>query len=168
MSTPSNPYAEYLGSRDALTILNETPARLQALVESLGAARMQQSYAPGKWPLNTIVCHLADCELTFGYRWRQVVAQPHHTIQPFDQDAWAEPYGALDARAALASFCANRAWNANWLKSLKHEAFSKAATHPERGELTLQTLIEITAGHDLNHLGQFEQVAVAAKAGSSL
>ena len=45
-----------------------------------------------------------------------------------------------------------------WLKSLKPFMFDKPVTHPERGELTLQKLLEITAGHDLNHLGQFEQV----------
>ena len=85
-------------------------------VERLGASGMAQSYAPGKWALNTVVCHLADCELAFGYRWRQVVAQPHHLIQPFDQDAWAAQYSVLDAKTALASFLATRHWNLSWLK----------------------------------------------------
>jgi hypothetical protein len=165
MATATNPYAKYLAGRDALEVLSETPGRLQALTQTLGPARMKESYAPGKWALNTVVCHLADCELTFGYRWRQVVAQAHHIIQPFDQDAWAANYGGLDPAAALTAFCSNRAWNLGWLKSLKPEAFDKVVTHPERGALTLRTLLQITAGHDLNHLGQFEQV-VAAKAGS--
>jgi uncharacterized damage-inducible protein DinB len=165
MSTSSNPYAKQLGNRDALEVLNQTPSRLQALVEKLGPERMKESYAPGKWSLNMVLCHLADCELAFGYRWRQVVAQSHHTVQPFDQESWATNYATLDPKAALASFCSNRAWSMNWIKSLNPNAFSKKVSHPERGELTLQTLLELTAGHDLNHLGQFEQVASAAKAG---
>jgi hypothetical protein len=165
MATAANPYAKYLAGRDPLAVLSETPGRLQSLIQTVGPARMKESYAPGKWTLNTVVCHLADCELTFGYRWRQVVAQPHHIIQPFDQDAWATNYAGLDPAAALTAFCANRAWNLGWLKSLKPEALDKPVTHPERGALTLRTLLQITAGHDLNHLGQFEQVA-AAKAGS--
>ena len=164
MATATNPYAKYLAGRDPLAVLGETPAQLKELVDTLGPARMNESYAPGKWTLNTVVCHLADCELAFGYRWRQVVAQPHHTVQPFDQDAWAANYGGLDAAAALAAFCANRAWNVGWLKSLHADALEKGLTHPERGELTLHKLLEIAAGHDLNHLRQFEQV-VAAKAG---
>ncbi len=64
-----------------MEVLAETPEQLKSLVETLGPARMKESYAPGKWTLNTVLCHLADCELTFGYRWRQVVAQPHHTVQ---------------------------------------------------------------------------------------
>jgi len=164
MATAVNPYAKYLGDRDPLDVLSETPARLQALIEALGPQRMKESYAPGKWPLNTVVCHLADSELAFGYRWRQVVAQPHHIIQPFDQDIWAAHYSSLDPKAALAAFCANRAWSVAWLKSLTAADLAKPVSHPALGELTLHKLLEITAGHDLNHLGQFEQV-VAAKAG---
>jgi DinB superfamily len=165
MATASNPYAKYLAGRDAMEVLSETPARLKSLVETLGPARMNQPYAPGKWTLNIVVCHLADCELAFGYRWRQVVSQPHHIVQPFDQDSWATNYASLDPQAALRAFLANRAWSVGWLKSLKPEAFEKPVSHPERGELTLGKLLQMTAGHDLNHLGQFEQV-VAAKAGN--
>ena len=68
------------------------------------------------------------------------------------------------ARAALAAFCSNRIWSVNWLKSLTPDQLAKALSHPERGELTLCQLLEVTAGHDLNHLRQFKQV-VAAKAG---
>ncbi len=165
MATASNPYAQLLGGRDALEVLSETPTRLQTLIDKLGPAGMKESYAPGKWTLNTVVCHLADCELTFGYRWRQVAAQAHHIIQTFDQDAWSTNYAGLDAKLALASFLANRAWNVNWLRSLGPEALAKPVSHPERGELTLRGLLQTTAGHDLNHLAQFEKVATAAKAG---
>jgi hypothetical protein len=164
MATAANPYAKHLGGRDALQVLSETPDRLESLVDTLGPSRMNQSYAPGKWSLNTVLCHLADCEIAFGYRWRQVVAQPNHVIQPFDQDVWASNYAALDPKAALAAFCSNRLWSLTWLKTLAPKDFAKPVTHPERGELTLHTLLQLTAGHDLNHLGQFEKV-VAAKAG---
>jgi hypothetical protein len=36
---------------------------------------------------------------------------------------------------------------------------SKPVTHPERGQMTFQVLIETMAGHDLNHLKQFESIA---------
>lgn len=148
-----------------MEVLSETPEKLKSLVETLGPARMKESYAPGKWSLNSVLCHLADCELTFGYRWRQVVAQPHHIIQPFDQDAWSTNYAGLDATAALAAFCANRSWSIKWLQSLNADALAKPVSHPERGELTLHKLLQMTAGHDLNHLAQFEKVAAEVKAG---
>jgi hypothetical protein len=165
MATASNPYAQHLAGRDAMEVLSETPEKLKSLVEKLGPSRMKESYAPGKWSMNSVLCHLADCELAFGYRWRQVVAQPHHIIQPFDQDAWSTHYADLDPAAALAAFCANRVWSVNWLKSLNPVALAKPVSHPERGELTLHKLLQMTAGHDLNHLAQFEKVAAEVKAG---
>jgi hypothetical protein len=164
MAAATIPYAKYLAGREALEVLSATPARLKELVDTLGPARLNESYAPGKWTLNIVLCHLADCELAFSYRWRQVVAQPHHAVQTFDQDAWAANYRALDPQVALAAFCANRLWSVNWLKSLTADQLAKTLSHPELGELTLHQILQVTAGHDLNHLGQFEQV-VAAQAG---
>src|SRR5882757_1760438 len=138
MATAANPYAGYLGGRDPIAVLNETPRRLKQAVERLGATGLEQSWAPGKWSARKIICHLADCEIAFGYRWRQIAAQPHHLIQPFDQDAWAVTYDSLGAEEALAAFCALRQWNCGWLLTLPREAFSKPVTHPERGEVTLE------------------------------
>jgi hypothetical protein len=78
------------------------------------------------------------------------------TVQPFDQDAWAKNYDKLEVKWALGAFITARLWNIEFLKSLPKEAFAHTATHPERGELSLQNMIEITAGHDVNHMEQLE------------
>src|SRR5271170_934519 len=100
-----NPYASFLGSRDPRQVIASTPARLGELLNALGA-RASQSPAPGKWSAREILCHLADCEIVFAFRLRQTLAEPHHVIQPFDQDIWAQNYGAYDAQSALAVFAA--------------------------------------------------------------
>jgi hypothetical protein len=162
MATIAQPYASLLGSRDPLSVISETSERINAIAGQLGAAGLARSYGPGKWTAHQIICHLADCELTFGYRWRQVAAQPKHLIQPFDQEVWAANYQSLDSKLALDSFSAARRWNASWLKTLDEAAFSKPVIHPERGELTLYKLLQITAGHDLNHLSQLDQIVAGA------
>lgn len=159
MATAANPYAGNLADRDPVSVLKETPSRLRKTIERLGRTGIEESAAPGKWSARKIVCHLADCEIAFGNRWRQVVAQPGHAIQTFDQDAWAAQYDSLPASEALDSFCALRQWNCAWLASLAAEAFALTATHPERGELTLRKLLEIAAGHDLHHLAQLDRIA---------
>src|SRR5262245_52586511 len=156
MATIANPYAGPLAGRDPLPVLNETPGRLKEAADRLGAAGLEKSLAPGKWSVGKIFCHLADCEIAFGYRWRQTAAEQYHKIQPIDQDLWAAPYGSLDANQALDTFLTLREWNYAWLTKLPKEALSKPATHPERGELTLQILIETAAGHDLHHLAQID------------
>jgi hypothetical protein len=93
------------------------------------------------------------------------LAEDHHVIQPFDQDLWAKSYPDCDAQLALAAFSAVRAWNAVLIKSAKPADLSKPVTHPERGTMTFQTIVETMAGHDRNHIQQLE--AMAAKAAGS-
>jgi hypothetical protein len=159
-----NPYASLLGNRDALQVAGETPNRLSEIARKLGQKGMERSYAPGKWPARVILCHLADCEIAFAFRFRQALAEPNHVIQPFDQDAWARPYSSADlsAAAALESFSALRSWNLALLESVPKETLSKPVTHPERGAMTFNVLVETMAGHDLNHLLQLDAIAGGA------
>jgi len=153
-----NPYAHQLGQRDPLEIIARTPSELERQAKRLGPEGLERSYASGKWPARVILSHLADTEMAFAFRLRQALAEPHHVIQPFDQDAWAKPYSFFDAQAALDTFSAVRRWNVALLHTLSPEVFSKPLSHPERGEMTFQTLVETMAGHDLNHLHQLEAI----------
>jgi DinB superfamily len=159
-----NPYASLLGNRDALQVATETPDRLSNLTKKLGPKGMERSYAPGKWPARVILCHLADCEVVFAFRFRQALAEPNHIIQPFDQDAWARSYSSTDlsGTVALDAFSAVRHWNLALLKNAPQATFSKPVTHPERGPMTFKVLVETMAGHDLNHLRQLDAIASAA------
>lgn len=153
-----NPYAKYLGGRDARAVIAESAAKLAAHARRLGAEGLKKSSAPGKWSAGAILCHLADCEIAFGWRLRQTAATENPVAQPFDQDAWAKPYEKLDPRLALEQFSAARRWNVAWLETLAPEDFARTMTHPERGTMTLQTIVETMAGHDLNHLEQLEGI----------
>jgi hypothetical protein len=35
----------------------------------------------------------------------------------------------------------------------------RPVNHPERGDMTLQTIVETMGGHDRNHLQQVEEIA---------
>ena len=48
------------------------------------------------------------------------------------------------------------------IRSLPPGAFSRSLTHPERGRMTFQVLVETMAGHDLNHLRQLDAIASGA------
>jgi hypothetical protein len=128
-------------------------------METLGTEGANRQPAPGKWSAREILCHLADCEIVFAFRLRQALAETNHVIQPFDQDKWAAGYGAFDAPSAFAVFTTVRNWNVKLLQSLPAEAFAKKLSHPERGEMTYQVVLETMAGHDLNHLSQVERIA---------
>jgi hypothetical protein len=162
MSNPTdtlNPYAQFLGNQDPLAVLPATPARLKALAQKIGPAKITTPPAPGKWSPRDVLCHLADCETVFAFRLRQTLAEDHHVIQPFDQDKWATPYSTVDANEALAAFSILRRWNLLLIDSALPKHAGKTVTHPERGAMTFATIVETMGGHDLNHIAQLERIA---------
>jgi uncharacterized damage-inducible protein DinB len=154
-----NPYASQLGKLDPLEVIAATPAELRALVDALGSKRIEQPRAPGKWSAREIVCHLADCEVAFAFRLRQTLAEERHVMQPFDQEEWAKRYAGYSVESALATFSALRQWNLALVRSLGAADLAKPVNHPERGDMTLQTIVETMGGHDRNHLRQVEEIA---------
>ena len=87
-----NPYEKYLDGRPVETILALTANAIGEYLEVIGARGVNVAPAPGKWSAAEIVSHLADCEMVFGFRLRQTLAEDGPTIQPFDQEKWAAMY----------------------------------------------------------------------------
>jgi hypothetical protein len=147
-----NPYAKNLGSQDARAVLAATPGLLHQAVCAMTPQQIENPIAPGKWSPREIVSHLADCELVFSFRLRQTLAETNPVIQPFDQDAWATRYEGYDMPSALELFRAARSWNLKLIGGLSKADFERAMTHPERGTMTFENVVETMGGHDLNHL----------------
>jgi DinB superfamily len=154
-----NPYATFLDARPLETILAATPEALRTVLDQIGEREVETRPAPGKWSPSEIICHLADCEIVFSFRLRQTLAENNPTIQPFDQDKWAASYLGMNAEQALRVFSALRGWNLLLIESAMPAAADRIMTHPERGTMTFQTVIETMAGHDLNHLAQLRRIA---------
>jgi hypothetical protein len=154
-----NPYAKYLHGEQLEAVLSTTAGKLETLIAGMGTVKTATPPGPGKWSPAEIVCHLADCELAFGFRLRQAAAEEKHVIQPFDQEKWAVAYPGILAADALAAFAALRKWNLAFIVRMMPEAAEREVTHPERGTMTFATIVETMAGHDVNHLVQMMRLA---------
>jgi hypothetical protein len=154
-----NPYAADLGDMDVMTALTEGPARLRALVDQLTPAQMASSYAPGKWTAAQLLVHLAQCEVVFGERVRMALTQDGYTVQPFDQDAWLLREKATDGRIGFWAYYAMRHLNLQLFATLSQEDRRRAFTHPERGPMIVEWILESLAGHERHHLPHFETIA---------
>ena len=155
----ANPYDKYLDGRPLETILAATAGEIAGLLKTIGVEKSTKPPAPGKWCAAEILSHLADCELVFAFRLRQTLAEDNPVVQPFDQDKWAKSYTGISAADALATFAAMRTWNLALIRKSLPAAAGRVVTHPERGTMTFQTIVETIAGHDLNHLGQLRRIA---------
>lgn len=160
----ARPYVHLLENRDPIEVLRNTLTRLPRVLGALSQEQIEHKPAPHKWSVREILCHLADCEIAWAWRLRQIYGSEPSSLQPFEQDAWAKAYigPGYTADTARATWTALRRWNLALLESLSDEQKLRPAHHPELGDITLWTVAEIAAGHDLHHLDSLEKLALNA------
>ena len=162
--TATHPYAQLLGDRDPLAVLAETQEKIPAIAQELGPEGLKRSYGPSKWSAAQVLTHLADAEIAFGFRVRQIVSEPELPIQPFDENKWATHYDHADGAQAAQTFKVLRAFNLALFRQLTKEELQRASKHPDRGPEKADTVIRILAGHTLNHLAQLEKIVAGSAA----
>ncbi|MGC1414717.1 MAG: DinB family protein [Candidatus Acidiferrum sp.] len=154
-----------VAGKDPLKTQAATPKTLAKLIKGPTASKLRKRPAPGKWSVGEILAHLADAEIIVGWRLRAILAAPGTPIQAYDQDALAAArnYAKHDPRKSLEQFRAIREANLALYKSLTPEQWKHFGTHAERGEETLERILQMMAGHDLNHLKQIENIVAKKK-----
>lgn len=166
--TPQQYIERILGQLDGqnpLKLQAATPKKIARLIKGVPASRLRKSPAPGKWSVAEILAHLSDSEIVTGWRMRQILGAPGSPIQAFDQDAWAAAghYAKRDPRKSLEYFSAARSANLALLKFLTPERWKHHGMHAERGVETIEHIVRLHAGHDLNHLKQIERIVTRKK-----
>jgi hypothetical protein len=149
-----------------LDAAEKSPKEIAAAVSGLAPAVLRYRSDPAKWCILEILGHLADIEIVYGYRLRQMLADEKPVIAPMDQDAWAKNLGYLEASAPelVALYGLNRHHNLRLLRRIKPGELEKSAFHPEyKKDVTLARIVEQMAGHGMNHLAQIEKLKKAAK-----
>ena len=151
----------------AIDEIERNPEKVIAFVQSLDPATLRHRSDPKKWCALEIMAHLADIELVYGFRMRQIYVQPGSTLAPIDQEAWARSLHYLEQSVPelLERYRVNRCANVHLLRKLTLEDLKKSAWHPEyNDDFSLADLLKFMRGHDLNHLAQIERLAQHARA----
>jgi hypothetical protein len=150
----------HVEGKDALKVQATTPKKLAALIKNVPPSKLRKRPAPDKWSVTEILAHLGDAEIVTAWRIRLILGAPGTTIQAYDQDAWvaAGRYSERNPRQCLEVFRAVREANLMVLKSLKPEQWKHHGMHAERGQETIERILHMMAGHDLNHLQQIERI----------
>jgi uncharacterized damage-inducible protein DinB len=151
-----NPYASALGAHDPVETLAATPARLRAVIDQAGPAAFSASLGPGKWTVEQLLVHLLQAELVFYTRYRFALTSDSYVVQPFEQDGWMNREPVRYGADVLEALQVAREFNLPLVRSLTPAEKARPFVHPERGALTVGTLVETHAGHDLHHLAQIE------------
>ena len=102
-----NPYDSFLDGRPLDAILSSTADAIADCLYAIGPNKISTPPAPGKWSAAEIVCHLADCELVFGFRLRQTLAEDgpdHPALRPGQVGRQLLPHPG--GRSPCSLFCA--------------------------------------------------------------
>jgi hypothetical protein len=154
----------HVAGQDPLKVQSTTNRKLTRMVEGISAAKLRKRPEPGKWSATEILAHLADVEIVIGWRMRSILGNPGTPVQAYDQNAWviAGHYEKRDPKHSLGVHKVLREANLALLKSLAPDQWQHHGQHAERGRETIDQIVRMVAGHDINHIRQIERILTPA------
>ncbi len=146
--------------QDPITIQSSTNKMLTRLIKDISTAKLRKRPAPDAWSVADILAHLADAEIVIAWRLRSTLGAPGTPIQAYDQNAWliAGHYEKRDPHKSIELHGAVREANLALLKSLSPDQWKHYGQHAERGQESIEHIVRLIAGHDINHIRQIERI----------
>jgi hypothetical protein len=150
----------YIEDKQPLAVQAATATRLAQLIEGVSTSELQRRLAPHKWSVSEIIAHLADGEIVGGFRVRFILGSPGSPVVAYDQDKWVTSghYDKRDPQKSVELFRVLRDANLALLESLKPEQWKQYGMHSERRKESIEHIVRMFAGHDVNHLRQIEKI----------
>ncbi|HAP36461.1 MAG TPA: hypothetical protein DCQ28_11155 [Bacteroidetes bacterium] len=149
-----------LEGKDAFKVLKTTPKKIRQLIKGVKKKVLTKKSTPERWSIAEIIAHLAETELVLGWRYRSIAEKNGVVIQSFEQDDWAKNsrYGKSDVEEMLEMYSVLRKANLKFLTGLPKEKLENFGMHQERGKETIAHIMNLEAGHDLNHFKQIKKI----------
>jgi len=155
----------YVEGKQPLELQASTPGKLERLIKGLSMTKLRERPVADKWSVSEIVAHLADAEIVTGFRMRLILGAPGAPIAAYDQNSWVTSghYEKRDPRKSVEQFRVLREANLALLEPLTPEQWKHYGMHSERGQETIELMVRMAAGHDINHLQQIERILPAKR-----
>src|ERR1700687_1138804 len=109
-------------------------------------------YAPDKWTVKEILCHVADAERIFSYRALRIARGDKTPLPGFDQDPYVPLSRANERKLPdiVEEFADVRRASISLFGSLDAAAWMRKGVVSDH-ELSVRALAYIAAGHELHH-----------------
>ncbi len=146
--------------KQQIETLKALPSALREVLKGLNEEQLDTPYRDGGWTVRQVVNHIADSHMHAYLRMRKIVTEDHPTIQPYNQDVWAATPDAIagPVEPSLVILMGLHARWASFLEQLPESAWTRTALHPERGEVTLASMLTTYAGHGTKHCGHIRSL----------
>jgi hypothetical protein len=146
-----------------LTLLAETPTRLDALTAGLAPPQLRTAPNHDEWSANEVLAHLRACSDVWGGCITAILAEERPTLRAINPRTWIKQtdYPELEFRPSLQAFAAQRADLLRVLESLPREDWDRAATVTGAGRVLERTVLFYAnwlARHERPHVKQIERI----------
>jgi hypothetical protein len=141
--------------KQAIEQIRQMPAKLEAAVAGLTDQQLDTPYGEGKWTPRQVVHHVADSHMNALARMKLILTEAKPTWFAYKQDEWAETPEvlALSPQVSLAMIGGIQERMATLLERLADDDWKRVGVHPERGDMTIDDLATLYAGHGDKHVG---------------
>jgi DinB superfamily len=146
------------GRSSHLTVLEQTPSKLRALVAPLGEAQLDTPYRPGGWTIRQVVHHLPDSHLNAYLRMKFAATESGPTVKPYDEQRWAELPEARSGPIEM-SLTLLDGLHARWvafLRALPEQSLQRHFVHVQWGRVTIEEALVMYAWHCRHHTAHVE------------
>ena len=141
------------------------PSQLRARVGRLSDEQLTTHFLEGEWTVAQNVHHLADSHMNSFVRMRLILTEERPALKPYDQDRWAE-LADSGTTALEESLSILEGLHRRWVRvfeSLGAADWRRAGLHPEIGEVTLDSILQIYAAHGEGHIDQINRTLEAQR-----
>jgi uncharacterized damage-inducible protein DinB len=147
-------YISQVPDGNLLTLLAEQGRGTATLLRTLPEEQWHFRYAPGKWSVLEVLCHIADTERVFAYRALTFARGDTTPMPSFDENMWAPNAGA-DARSMtdlVDEFVAVRAATVALFGGLSDQQLARRGTASGQ-TMSARAAAWVIAGHERHHQG---------------
>src|SRR3954449_2541890 len=129
--------------RELISRIERTPDRLREAVAGLNPEQLDSPYRPGGWSVRQLVHHVPDSHLNAYIRFKLALTEDTPTIKPYDEASWAklEDSKKTPVETSLTLLESLHQRMTVLLKSLKPGDFERKLNHPERGPMTVDSVL---------------------------
>ena len=145
-------YVKLIEHPDILQALRISGSRMMELIHSIPEEKADFRYAPGKWTIRQVFCHMQDAERVFGYRALRFARNDQTPLAGFDEKVYAEFMNAESrSLAEIADEMQHlRTSTIDLFKTFTEEMLMRKGT-ANNNELSVGALGIIIAGHETHH-----------------
>lgn len=135
------------------------PAQLRELIAGATDEQLSRPYREGGWTSFQVIHHLADSHMNMFVRVHLIVTEDNPPLKPYSQDEWAKLTDASGqpVEPSLKILEGVHERLVKLYRALPEAAWTRTAFHPERGPLTLVSLLKLYADHGEKHLDHIRQ-----------